>query len=50
MGNKSKREEVLARFQAARQMKRECLAELEQSMKETYEKRTGEKPDYFFAL
>ncbi|MBR0492979.1 MAG: hypothetical protein IJJ83_04385 [Muribaculaceae bacterium] len=50
MGNKSKREEVLARFQAARQIKRQCLAELEQSMKATYEKRTGEKADYFFAL
>ena len=31
-------------------MKRECLAELEKSMKATYEERTGEKADYFFAL
>ena len=28
----------------------ECLAELEMTMKETYEKRTGKKADNFFAL
>ena len=30
--------------------KQECLAELEMTMKETYEKRTGKKADNFFAL
>lgn len=50
MSNQSKRKEALDRFQAARQMKRDCLAQLEEAMKEAYEKRTGEKADYFFAL
>ena len=44
------KEEVLARFQEARQKKRDCIARLEKSMKADYEKRTGKTPDYFFAL
>ena len=50
MAKQSKREEALARFQAALQMKQECLAELEQSMKVAYEQRTGKPADHFFAL
>ena len=44
------KEEVLLRFQKARQKKRECIARVEKSMKDEYEKRTGKTPDYFFAL
>ena len=44
------KEEALARFQNARQKKRDCIARLEKSMKADYEKRTGKTPDYFFAL
>ena len=46
----TEKEEALARFQKARQRKRECIARLEKSMKAEYEKRTGKTPDYFFAL
>lgn len=44
------KEDALLRFQKARQKKRECIARLEKSMKDEYEKRTGKSPDYFFAL
>lgn len=44
------REQAIERFQQAQQRKRECIARLEKSMKETYEKRTGKTADYFFAL
>ena len=44
------KEEALARFQQARQKKRDCIARLEKSMKADYEKRTGKTPNYFFAL
>jgi hypothetical protein len=44
------REEALMRFQKARQKKRDCIARLEKSMKAEYEKRTGKKAEYFFAL
>ncbi|MBP3517155.1 MAG: hypothetical protein J6K31_01865 [Parabacteroides sp.] len=47
---KQNREEILAKFLAAKERKQECLAKLELSMKETYEKRTGKKADNFFAL
>ena len=50
MEKQTKREEALARFQAALKMKRECLAELEQSMKAKYEEATGETANLFFAL
>ena len=44
------KEEALARFQQARQKKRDCIARLEKSMKADYEKRTGKTSNYFFAL
>ena len=47
---KQTRQELLAKFHAAKNKKQECLAELEMTMKETYEKRTGKKADNFFAL
>ena len=46
----TQKEEMLERFQKARQQKRDCIARLEKSMKETYEQRTGMSADYFFAL
>lgn len=46
----NKRNEVLARFEAARQHKRELINRLEKSMKEEYEKETGKAANYFFAL
>ena len=39
------KEETLAKFQAARERKRVCLAKLEKSMKEAYKKRTGKEDD-----
>lgn len=42
--------EALAKFQAAREKKRECLAHLEKSMKEEYRERTGKEAKKFFAL
>ena len=42
------REEALAKFQAAKNKKREC--QLEKSMKEIYKKRTGKEAENFFAL
>lgn len=50
MKTKIKREEALDKFQAARERKRECLVQLEKSMKETYKKRTGKEAEFFFAL
>lgn len=47
---KKTKEEVLAKFQAAREKKRECLTRLEKSMKKTYKKRTGNDAGDFFAL
>lgn len=44
------KEETLAKFQAAREKKRACLAKLEKSMKEAYKKRTGKDAETFFAL
>lgn len=43
-------EEALAKFEAAKKKKRECLKQLEKSMKEIYKKRTGKEADKFFAL
>ena len=43
-------EETLAKFKAAREKKRTCLANLEKSMKEAYKKRTGKEAETFFAL
>ncbi len=42
--------EALAKFQAAKARKRECLAALEKTMKETYKQRTGKEAKNFFAL
>lgn len=47
MKTKIKREEALDKFQAARERKRECLVQLEKSMKETYKKRTGKEAEFF---
>ena len=44
------RDDILARFQAARQKKRELVARLERDMKAEYEQRTGKTAAYFFAL
>ncbi|RHO67717.1 hypothetical protein DW083_17225 [Parabacteroides sp. AF48-14] len=44
------REEALAKFQAAKEKKQECLTLLEKSMKETYKERTGKDAEKFFAL
>ena len=44
------REEALAKFQAAKNKKRECLKQLEKSMKEIYKKRTGKEAENFFTL
>ena len=48
--NKITREEALAKLQAAKEKKRECLKQLEKSMKEIYKKRTGKDAENFFAL
>ncbi len=50
MTTKRSREDVVARFYAARDKKRQCVAELEKMMKESYEKRTGNKAETFFTL
>lgn len=42
--------ETLAKFQSAKEKKRECLASLEKSMKETYKQRTGKEAETFFIL
>ncbi len=44
------KEEAFARFQAAKDRKRECLKLLEKTMKDTYKKRMGKEAEHFFAL
>ena len=44
------REEAVAKFRAAKAQKRECLKQLERSMKEIYKKHTGKEAETFFAL
>lgn len=44
------REEALAKFRAAKEKKRECLKQLEKSMKEIYKEYTGKEAEKFFAL
>lgn len=44
------KEKALARFKAAREKKRICLAHLEKSMKKAYKERTGKDAENFFAL
>jgi len=41
------REEILARFEASRQRKREAVARLEKELKEEYERQTGQQAKYF---
>ena len=50
MKAKKTREEVLTKFQTAKEKKKECLVQLEKSMKEEYKKRTGKEVENFFAL
>lgn len=47
--DKKTREEALAKFQAAKEKKRECLKRLEKSMKEIYKEHTGKEAEKFFA-
>ncbi|WP_294616356.1 hypothetical protein [uncultured Bacteroides sp.] len=47
---KATKEKVLAKFKAAREKRRICLAHLEGSMKKAYEERTGKEAENFFAL
>ncbi len=42
--------EALAKFQVAKNKKRECLKQLEKSMKEIYKEHTGKEAENFFAL
>ena len=42
--------EALAKFQVAKNKKRECLKHLEKSMKEIYKEHTGKEAEDFFAL
>lgn len=48
--NKQTREEAMARFMAAKAKKKARIAELEVKMKDEYERETGLKANYFFAL
>lgn len=50
MKAKKTREEVLTKFQTAKEKKKECLVQLEKSMKEEYKKRTDKEVENFFAL
>lgn len=50
MKEKITTEEAFAKFQAAKAKKRECLASLEKTMKETYKQRTGKEAKNFFVL
>lgn len=47
---RDKYEQTMARFMAAKRKKQEVISRLEQTMKEEYEKRTGLKANYFFAM
>lgn len=44
------KEEVLTRFKAAKEKKRQCVERLEEKMRVTYEKRTGKPAKYTFVL
>ena len=48
--DKIAREEALAKFQAAKEKKRECLKQLGKSMKKIYKEHTGKEAERFFAL
>ena len=47
---KMTKEVALAKLQAAKSEKRDCLKSLERTMKDTYKKRTGKEAERFFAL
>ena len=44
------KEEAMARFMAAKEKKRQCIAQLEERMKVAYEQRTGKPANYTFVL
>lgn len=44
------REEAMSRFIAAREAKRNRLAELDKILSREYEKKTGLKPNYSFSI
>jgi hypothetical protein len=44
------KEEAMARFMAAKEKKRQCVARLEEKMKVAYEERTGKPAKYTFVL
>ena len=44
------KEEAMNRFMAAKEKKRQCVARLEEKMKQNYEKRTGKPANYTFVL
>lgn len=44
------REDILRRYKATMERKRQRLAEIESDMRKRFKERTGEEPSYFFAL
>lgn len=44
------KEEAMTRFMAAKEKKRQCVARLEEKMKQSYEQRTGKPANYTFVL
>ncbi len=50
MNTKVTREEVLAKFRAAKTKKQESLVKIEKYMREEYKKQTGQEAKYFFAM
>lgn len=48
--DKITRKEAVAKFQSAKEKKRECLKQLEKSKKEIYKEHTGKEAEKFFAL
>jgi hypothetical protein len=44
------KEEAMNRFVTAKEKKRQCVARLEEKMKQNYEKRTSKPANYTFVL
>lgn len=44
------KEEAMARFMAAKEKKQQCVARLEEKMKQAYEQRTSKPANYTFVL
>ena len=44
------KEEAMTRFMAAKEKKRQCVAWLEEKMKQSYEQRTDKPANYTFVL